>query len=71
MSDVLAWNADKPHRCPACHAVTVTAERPRPWRVYTCCRCGARFAGWPRLAPLLSRAGVRCAEHHPKKEPTP
>jgi hypothetical protein len=56
------WNDDKKHRCPACHAVTVDLERPRSWRVYTCCRCGTRFTRWPRLARLLPEAGVRCSE---------
>lgn len=64
MGDVLAWNADKPHRCPACHASTVTAERPRWWRIYTCCHCPARFTRWPRLAPLLPNTGVRCNDQH-------
>lgn len=62
------WNVDKPHRCPRCHAVAVDLERPRWWRVYTCCRCGARFARWPWLAPVLNNAGVRCSEHRTSPE---
>lgn len=57
------WNPDKPHRCPACHAIAVSGQAPRSWRVYTCCRCGTRFTRWPRLARLLVDAGVSCGEH--------
>lgn len=57
------WNADKPHRCPDCHAVAIGSGTPRWWRVYTCCRCGSRFARWPHLARLLSDAGAACGEH--------
>ncbi|WP_330173032.1 hypothetical protein OG875_05135 [Streptomyces sp. NBC_01498] len=57
------WNHDKPHRCPNCHAVAVSLERPKWWRIYTCCRCDARFTRWPRLAPVLNDAGVMCREH--------
>ena len=60
---VTAWNEDKPHRCPRCHAVAIDMERPRPWRVYECCRCAARFTRWPRLAPVLPSAGVMCPGH--------
>lgn len=57
------WNTDKKHRCPTCHAVAVSTEIPRATRVYTCCRCATRFTRWPRLARLLSDAGVCCGEH--------
>lgn len=60
---VVRWNPDKPHRCPSCHAVAVDQERPRPTRVYTCCRCGVRFTRWPRLARVLRDVGVACSEH--------
>jgi ribosomal protein L37AE/L43A len=58
---VIAWNSDKPHRCPVCHSATVTAERPREGVVYTCCRCGARFASDP--ASAVEEAGTACVEH--------
>lgn len=60
---VTRWNDDKPHRCPWCHAVAVDLERPRPWRVYQCYRCGARFARYPWLGRWLPFTGVRCSEH--------
>lgn len=60
---VTRWNADKPDRCPVCHAVAIDTGRPRPWLVYECCRCSARFARWPGLARLLPFAGVQCSEH--------
>lgn len=60
---VARWNADKPRRCPSCHAVAIDVGRPRPWLVYSCCRCASRFARWPLLARLLPLAGVRCTEH--------
>lgn len=66
---VRCWNADKPHRCPGCHAVAVDLERPSSLRVYTCCRCGSRFARWPRLARLLPDVGIRCSEHAPAPSP--
>lgn len=57
---VRRWNADKPHRCPGCHAIAVST-RPPTWRhVYTCCRCATRFARWPKLARLLPGAGHTC-----------
>jgi len=59
------WNFDKPHRCPDCHAIAIDLERPKPWRIYTCCRCGTRFTRWPHLAWLLPSAGIRCSEHRP------
>lgn len=61
------WNRDKPHRCPNCHAVAVDMEKPKSWRVYTCCRCGTRFTRWPILAFALPHAGIRCSEHTPKE----
>jgi ribosomal protein L37AE/L43A len=61
MNDVVMWNADKPHRCPSCHASTVTIERPRERVVYTCCRCGTRFSSDPNNE--TETAGVMCAEH--------
>ncbi len=70
MTEVLGWNSDKPHRCPACHAVAVDMGRPSRWRVYTCCRCEALFTRWPGLAWLLPKAGVRCAEHRPPDKVT-
>ncbi|MGW1998426.1 hypothetical protein [Embleya sp. NPDC001921] len=57
---VTRWNADKPHRCPDCHAIAVSGHRASPWRVYTCCRCGTRFARRPWLARLLPDAGHTC-----------
>lgn len=61
------WNADKPHRCPECHAIAVDAPpAARSFWVFTCCRCDARFTRWPRLARLLPKAGIRCTEHNPK-----
>lgn len=65
---VLRWNTDKPHRCPDCHAVAVSIETPRSWRVYTCCRCATRFTRWPRLARLLPDAGIFCGEHRTVRE---
>ena len=59
----LRWNEDKKHRCPRCHAVAVDTERPRSWRVYTCCRCAARFTRWPVLARFLRQAGTCCSAH--------
>ena len=63
MSAVLAWNADKPHRCPDCHTITDPERRAR-WQVVTCCHCGARFTRHPRLAHVLPEAGVVCPEDH-------
>lgn len=60
---VTRWNADKPHRCPRCHAVAIDTGQPRPWLVYACCRCAARFARWPSLARFLPFAGVQCTDH--------
>lgn len=60
---VARWNDDKPHRCPRCHAVAIDTGRLRPWLVYSCCRCSARFARWPWLARVLPFAGIRCSEH--------
>lgn len=60
---VHTWNADKPHRCPECHAVAVP-DGPSTWQVYTCCRCGELFTRWPLLAPLLPKAGVVCTDRH-------
>jgi ribosomal protein L37AE/L43A len=62
---VMHWNADKPHRCPSCHAVT-DPDRVAKWRIVTCCRCRARFTRLARLAAVLPQAGVVCPEH---KEP--
>ncbi|MFJ1647996.1 hypothetical protein [Streptomyces sp. NPDC088258] len=59
------WNPDKPHRCPTCHAVTIDTEKPKSWRVYTCCQCATDFTRWPILALALPRVGIRCAEHRP------
>ena len=49
--DTVPWIAhadlDKPHRCPACWtgaAVYETDGTMRYWRVYTCPRCGQRYA---------------------------
>lgn len=59
------YNADKPHRCPQCHAVAVGGgDEFSPFRVYTCCQCGTRFTRWPRLAPVLPKVGIRCGEHN-------
>lgn len=66
---ITRWNHDKPHRCPACHAIAISGERPTWWRVYTCCRCHVQFTRWPRLAPLLPQVGTRC-EHRPTTEET-
>ncbi|MFJ3283332.1 hypothetical protein [Streptomyces halstedii] len=60
------WNTDKPHRCPDCHTVAIDMEKPKSYRVYTCCRCGTRFTRWPILAFMLPRVGIRCTEHAPK-----
>jgi hypothetical protein len=60
---VARWNADKKHRCPSCHSVAVSTERPSRWRVYTCCRCATRFTRWPRLWRLLPDTGICCEEH--------
>lgn len=60
---VVRWNFDKPHRCPACHAIAVSVERPKSWRVYQCCQCRTRFTRWPRLARLLPNAGITCSGH--------
>lgn len=62
-STPLVWNADKPHRCPSCHTVAIDVGRPRRLTVYTCCRCGARFTCWPKIAALLPDSGVVCSEH--------
>jgi hypothetical protein len=56
------WNADKKHRCPRCHAVTIDVGPPRSWRVYRCCRCATLFTRWPLLAWLLPDARVYCSE---------
>ncbi|MFS4103782.1 hypothetical protein [Streptomyces sp. PD-S100-1] len=63
---VLRWNFDKPHRCPACHAIAVSIGRPKSWRVYQCCQCRTRFTRWPRLARLLPNAGIACNVHREK-----
>ncbi len=60
---IVKWNEDKPHRCLGCHAVAVSSEDPSSWAVYTCCRCGTRFARWPSLWRLLRDAGVACRYH--------
>jgi hypothetical protein len=57
------WNVDKKHRCPKCHAIVIHHGPPSRWRVYRCCRCGARFARWPRLAPLLPVTDCDSDEH--------
>jgi hypothetical protein len=58
------WNVDKKHRCPKCHAIIAHVVRyPSSWRVYRCCRCGTRFARWPRLAPLLPVTDCDSDEH--------
>lgn len=68
---IARWNFDKPHRCPACHAIAVDMDHPpKSWRIYTCCRCATRFTRWPRLGRLLPNAGIRCSEHRPAR-PTP
>jgi len=60
MPDVLPASRDKPHRCPNCWAVAIRyPDQPRWWRVHTCCRCGARFTRWPRLARLLPNTRTR------------
>ncbi|MEU8740536.1 hypothetical protein AB0K62_13535 [Streptomyces halstedii] len=61
------WNTDKPHRCPDCHAVAIDMEKPKSYRVYTCCRCGTRFTRWPILAFMLPRVGIRRTEHTTKE----
>ncbi|MEU9615916.1 hypothetical protein AB0D56_30805 [Streptomyces sp. NPDC048209] len=68
MATVARWNVDKPHRCPDCHAVAVDMEKPKKWRVYTCCRCGTQFTRWPHLVFVLPNAGIRCSEHRAPKE---
>lgn len=66
MTDLIRrWNADKPHRCPECHAVAIDMERPSRWKSYRCCRCGIRFARSPRLAGVLPYAGVMCSVDRP------
>ncbi|PRX91930.1 hypothetical protein [Allonocardiopsis opalescens] len=58
------WDLDKPHRCPRCWACAVVGRpRFRSLRVYTCCRCGTRFARWPRLARVLIWSPLLCGEH--------
>lgn len=51
------WNDDKPHRCPECHAIVVSGHEPTlletALALYECCRCGTRYARWPRLARRL------------------
>ncbi|MGW4270833.1 hypothetical protein ACWEGQ_00345 [Streptomyces seoulensis] len=66
---VLRWNVDKPHRCPTCHTIAISRERPKSWRIYTCCQCRTRFTRWPRLAPFLPNAGLACSTH--RQEPQP
>lgn len=61
---MLTYNDDKPHRCPACHAVTIDtgeARRKLTLASVTCCRCGVRFTRWPRL--VLWHRGVVCSVH--------
>lgn len=54
-------NEDKPHRCPACHAVAVWGEPVSFWQVYGCPRCLTCFMRNPWLFPLvyLRRRRVR------------
>lgn len=50
----IPWNADKPHRCPACHAVAVRWPNVAVWwRRYRCPNCAVTFARFPWLAWLL------------------
>lgn len=58
----IEWNADKPHRCPNCHSVTDRNILSR-WAVVTCCRCGARFTKYLKVARFLPKIGVVCPEH--------
>lgn len=67
----IRWNVDKPHRCPACHAVVVHERRPSRWRLYQCCRCGCRFARHPWLAPLLPLTECDSDEHAPSPVSAP
>ena len=60
---VLLWNADKPHRCPDCHASTVTVEDFCWWKVYNCCMCGVYISRFPRISGFLKPAGTACASH--------
>lgn len=64
---VQRWEWDKPHRCPECYAVAIDLERPKSYKIYTCCQCSARFTRWPRLERWLPDVGVRCQQHtnHP------
>ena len=60
----LPMNTDKPHRCPACHAVAIpdgNAKRLLTGASVTCCRCGTRFTRWPWL--VLRHRGVVCHSH--------
>lgn len=57
---IVIWNGDKPHRCPKCHAVTVTTEKPRQYVVYTCCLCGTNFSSDPYLEKEI--VGIACSE---------
>ncbi|MFC8372762.1 hypothetical protein ACFUIT_33195 [Streptomyces sp. NPDC057239] len=65
---VINWNADKPHRCPRCH--TITVDSPSSREVYTCCNCGTQFARFPRLQRALRHAGITC-EACTKRHPVP
>lgn len=58
-----SWNDDKPHRCPACHAIAIDKERPSPLKIYTCCQCDVRFARWPKLRWVLRDVGIVYTVH--------
>lgn len=68
---VLEMDADKPHRCPACWAVTIDNGPPRQDLVYQCCRCGRRFCAFPEDADELAFAGVVCSEHWDRPAESP
>lgn len=63
MKNVLFWNYDKPHRCPACHTVAVDGRHVHRVLAVRCCRCGTYFSKRPGLARWLPSPGVVCSHH--------
>lgn len=57
MGKPVAWNEDKPHRCPNCNNVT-DVGRKAILKIVTCCRCGCEFTRNPNV--YFGRVGVVC-----------
>ena len=58
--EVMLWNRDKKHRCPNCHAVTITMEKPQEKTLYTCCKCSMQFSSDPGHETRV--VGLMCEE---------